>query len=414
MWALRWLASVVFGLGIFAAATLAWVEAVAGQDTPAALERALQVETACLRSPSASRLERRAELVQWGEQRANPEDVERSKITGQPRTRQALRRVIQVDPRRSSAWIALGLSAEQAGDWSEAEQALIEAAHVDRQYLPAWTLANFYFRRGAHEAFWRWARPAALLTYDDYRPLLRLTSAFEADPARVLNRLGDGIALERGYILYLIGVNRLEAAQQVARRLAARRPPDSPTDRGRFTELAERSIRAGQVGPALEFWNAFHAPGLDPVRGPVLTNAEFANAPTGEGFDWRMWQGREGCPATSGVWIPRQIRFHFSGGQNEDCGLLQQTLPVTTRTAYRLRFEYRTEGLAGSIGLHWTFDKVRSPESLAASEQWSFAEATFHSGSAGLATLEFRYHRDPGTIRQEGSVLLRNVQMELQ
>jgi hypothetical protein len=414
MWALRWLASGVFAVAILAAATLAWAETVAGRDTPAALERALRVETACLRAPSARRLERWAELAQWCELRADPECLGLPTNTGRTRTWQALRRVVEVDPRRSSAWIALGLSAEQAGDWSEAERDLLEAARVDRQYLPAWTLANFYFRRGAEGAFWRWARLAALLTYDDFRPLLRLTGAFDADPARVLNRLGDGMALERGYITYLIGVNRLEAAQQVARRLAARRPSDTAMDRGLFTDLTERSIRTGQVGPALEFWNAVHAPALNPGHGPILTNADFAHAPTAEGFDWRIAAGGEACPGTSGAWSPGQVRFHLSGGQSEDCLLLQQTLPVTSGTVYRLRFDYRTEGLAGSSGLRWTFDRIRSPENLAASAQWSFAEATFHARSAGLATLEFWYHRDPGTIRQEGSVLLRNAHMEPQ
>ena len=40
-----------------------------------------------------------------------------------------------------------GLAAETRGDAALAEKWLQEAATVDRQYEPRWTLANFYFRQ---------------------------------------------------------------------------------------------------------------------------------------------------------------------------------------------------------------------------------------------------------------------------
>ena len=100
-------------------------------------------------------------------------------------------------PRSSASWIAEGLAAEEAGDFTRAERALLEAARIDRQYLPAWTLANFYFRRGAAEKFWPWARHAARMAYDDRAPLVRLAYELEPDPHKILDRLGDTRQLQR-------------------------------------------------------------------------------------------------------------------------------------------------------------------------------------------------------------------------
>jgi hypothetical protein len=414
---LRWVATAAFALAGLTAATLGWAETVAWQDTPAALQRAVAIETALLRTPNAGHLERLAEI-----DAACAHDV--------------LRGVVILDPRRTSAWITLGLLAERDGDWVEAGRDLLQAANVDHQYLPAWTLANFYFRRQDTEAFWKWARQAAGLSYDDRRPLLRLADAFDRDPVRVLARLGDSAPLERGYITFLIGENRLDAAQVVARKLAARHDPshDVPrqiepgqietvpikpgsienVDGMQLTDLADRYIRAGQVGPALEFWNALHRPALDPVRGPILSDANFAHAPAGAGFDWRLIGGAGACPGVSGTWNPGQIRFSFSGGQGEDCLLLTQPIPVAAATVYRLDFEYRTEGLAEPSGLRWTLDSARSSALLSSSSQWSASAVTLHSRRFGLALLQLSYHREPGTARREGSAVLRNLQMESQ
>jgi tetratricopeptide (TPR) repeat protein len=142
-----------------------------------------------------------------------------------------------LNPRLSSAWIQLGLNAEADGNLQEAEEDLLGAARIDHLYLPAWTLANFYFRRGDQAKFWPWAERAARLTFDDYHPLLRLADALETSPPRLATRLGGGAPLLRAYLDLLIGAERLDAAQQVADLLAARH--DS-ADRDRLAAFAER------------------------------------------------------------------------------------------------------------------------------------------------------------------------------
>jgi tetratricopeptide (TPR) repeat protein len=155
-----------------------------------------------------------------------------------------LRAALRDDPRLSLAWIRLGLLAEQEKNLTEAEADLLDAGRVDRQYLPAWTLANFYFRRGDMERFWPWAQRAAALTFDDYRPLLRLADDLESSPRLVASRLGGGAPLLRAYLDLLIGAGRLEAAQEIALLLAAR---NDPSDGARLADLAARRMRAGET-----------------------------------------------------------------------------------------------------------------------------------------------------------------------
>lgn len=148
-----------------------------------------------------------------------------------------LRAAVSLNPRLASAWIQLGLDAEADGNLAEAEADLLGAARVDRLYLPAWTLANFYFRRGDSERFWPWAARAAALTFDDYRPLLRLADALETSPQSVAARLAGGAPLLRAYLDLLIGAGRLDQAQEIAGLLSARH---DPSDQARLTDFAAR------------------------------------------------------------------------------------------------------------------------------------------------------------------------------
>lgn len=152
-----------------------------------------------------------------------------------------LRAAVSLNPRLSSAWIYLGLDAEADGNLPEAEAELLQAARVDRQYLPAWTLANFYFRRGDRAKFWPWAGRAAALTFDDYRPLLRLADTFETSPREVATRLAGGAQLLRAYLDLLIGAGRLGPAQEIAGLLAAL---NDPSDRNRLADFADRQKHA--------------------------------------------------------------------------------------------------------------------------------------------------------------------------
>jgi len=175
---------------------------------------------------------------------ATPDAVERLNL---------LREAIAADRRSVSAWIRAGLELEQAGKIADAEKALLEAAHLDRQLLPAWTLANFYFRQKNDTEFWKWGAHAAALTYDDYRPLLQLADLLEPDADALLARLNAGPKLTRAYLDFLIGRQRLDAAQQAGRALLRF---NDVADRQRIAGLADRQLAAGRTADAAELRNA--------------------------------------------------------------------------------------------------------------------------------------------------------------
>ena len=152
-----------------------------------------------------------------------------------------LRVAVSLNPRLATAWIQLGLDAEGEGNLAEAESDLLRAARVDRQYVPAWTLANFYFRRGDAANFWPWAEKAAERTFDDYRPLLRLADVLEPSPREVATRLGGSPPLLRAYMDVLIGAGRLDAAQEIAALLTSHH---DRSDDARLADLADRRRRA--------------------------------------------------------------------------------------------------------------------------------------------------------------------------
>src|SRR5579864_525924 len=100
-----------------------------------------------------------------------------------------LRLAVALNPGLSKSWIALGLRLELKGSIEEAEHCYLEAARWDRQFLPAWTLANFYARRQDAVQFWPWARHAAEMSYEDIRPLLRLAFSLTSIPNVVLEEM---------------------------------------------------------------------------------------------------------------------------------------------------------------------------------------------------------------------------------
>jgi tetratricopeptide (TPR) repeat protein len=168
------------GGGILLSARQAYAELIsrgfiAGDDTTPALVRAAHLDRF---APPASYFLRLADL--------DPD-----------RATHWLDAALQANPRLASAWIAKGLAAERNGDVQPAERELLQAASIDHQYLPAWTLTNFYFRRNRYADFWGWARRAAALTYDDFRPLLAMAHAVEPDPRAVIEKLGNGESFYR-------------------------------------------------------------------------------------------------------------------------------------------------------------------------------------------------------------------------
>jgi hypothetical protein len=144
--------------------------------------------------------------------------------------------ILDLPPRDTAATIEHALELERSGHSTQAEVLMLEAARLDHQYQPAWTLANFYFRHSDPEHFWTWAALASTLT-NDTRPLLRLANASTDDPLDLIHHLGNRPAILRPYLDLLIIESRFADAQSMADLLHQH---NDPADAPRFAALEQR------------------------------------------------------------------------------------------------------------------------------------------------------------------------------
>lgn len=386
--------ALVMAGGIALAGRLACAEILARRDTVSALVRAAELDRL---APVPAYFERLADL--------DPD-----------RAHRWLDAALQANPRNTSARIARGLAEERSGSVPQAERDLLQAAFLDRQYLPAWTLAGFYFRQDRYfrpnrrAQFWTWARRAAALTYDDYRPLLALAHAIEPDPRAAIENLGGSENVSDRLISadldYLAQESRLADSQEIAHLLIARK---NPADKPRVLALAELQIQAGRARDALELWNAVSPP-IRP-EADALAGGDLLSAPSGVAFDWSL-------PQNDGVfshWQRGQLTFSLSGTQPESCALLQQRVALDSSRRYRLRFEYRSDDLTDPTGLAWDLDGNSAPIPPAGNWRWGQSDLrvkTRQAGHLALAWLRLLYQRQPGRIRAAGKIQIRNLSLE--
>ncbi len=277
------------------------------------------------------------------------------------------------NPRSSAVLIDRGLAAETARDFHAAERELLTAAEVDHQYLPAWTLANYYFRRGDREKFWTWAARAASLSYDDPAPLLQLADTF--DPGHALTRLGHTTRLQRAYLDFLIRAERWEDAMPVAEIMSR-----DAANFARLRVFTTRLIAAHRGADALEIWNR--------------VADRTAHPPTGEGFDWKL----ESASHVTAAWYDGDLEFSLDGHQDDIVTLAERTV-MLDGGEFAVRYRYA----GGVTGLHWALDsQVSGP--LNASPDGRQASQRFTPPHRGLARLVLFYRRDPGAVRAEGRV----------
>jgi hypothetical protein len=332
----------------------------------------------------------------------------------------AIEHAAAASPQDATVWIRAGLAAETERNYARAEKCFLEAARLSRQYEPRWTLANYYFRRGAAVEFWHWTRSALEWAYGDRRPLFELAWEMTRDAPLILRTIPENAPSLSAYLGFLLASNRLAAAPEVAAKLA---PVCGKEYLPELLYYTARMIEAQQPEPALAVWNRLCARGLlpyepvDPARGRLLTNGDFARPPLDTGFDWHVTQ--TGGIAAVRSESPPFLRLSFSGRQPESCRALAQLTPVLPATAYTLRFGYQTAGIAPETGLRWRVYEgagraelaARSPE--LSSERWKPESVLFKTGATTRwVWLVLDYRRNPGTTRIEGELWLRNVSLE--
>jgi len=287
----------------------------------------------------------------------------------------------------------LGLAAEVSGNSERAERWLLDAASVDHQFEPRWTLANFYFRANNKDEFWKWMRAALDVSYGDRTPAYDLCWRVSDDAAEILRRaIPERHEVLGSYLVYIAKTKRLRAMSEVALRLAAYHDKaDLPLLFGACDQL----LQAGDAR-ALDVWLS------TAQSAPVgIFNGDFDTVPLNHGFDWRLI-------ASPGVTHGRSNRIALSGQEGEACSLLQQTLMVSAGKRYKLQWESRTSGIKSPSGLEWRVAGQHA--ALLPGEEWTGGELLF-SAHEHFEALELGYQRPVGEARAEGNIELRHIRL---
>jgi len=300
-----------------------------------------------------------------------------------------LERAAALDPMSSTPRIRLGLGAEIRGDDPSAEKWLLDAARIDHQFEPRWTLANFYFRRENFPAFWTWLRAALEVSYGDRRPAFDLAWRASSQPAEIDRAIPDRREVIAGYLVYLLDTRRTDAAGPVSLKLASFHQAD---DQPLLLRACDEFIRVNLAREALDVWRARFG---DPAG---IFAGSFEAPRVGHGFDWRT-------PELQGVVQvdlenPSRRRIAFDGRQPESSELLRQTVLLEPGRRYTLHWESRVNGLKSPTGIEWRIGGTRAGID---SKELSFI------APGRLADLTLNYDRPLGEARGEGSVELWSI-----
>ena len=330
-----------------------------------------------------------------------------------------LQATLQLNPRDSKTWIEIGIRAEFRKDYATAERCFLEAARVDRQYVPRWTLMNYYFRRRQPEPFWRWAREAAAMSFGDLTPMFRLCLRMTADASSVLDRLKTAKPdLAAGYLSFLLSENRSEALGPVAQLVAqASRSTDTPL----LLIVCDRLLAGNHFDEALDLWNRLCDRGTVPYQPISAKKATLTNS------DWRLPPFLAASTGGYRKWMayrwsdkprPRHCGLQLSSRQPEICDILSQVVPVAGSTAYVATLHYRTSDIPPESGLGWTVIELPSGRNLAASlslssEEESSMRIAFDTLQATkVVRLGLAYRRAIGTTTVRGTIWLSDLRLQ--
>ncbi len=320
-----------------------------------------------------------------------------------------LRSAVRLNPYLSNAQLLLAAGWEASGDLAASEATLLQLAERDRLSGPAWALANFYYRHGPSERFWRWARTAAQVSPGELRPLFRLCLGVRDDAAELLARVvSPRRTAERELLSFLLDQGRIRDADRIATKIAG---DITSQDRDSLLSYVDRSISAGQFSSAAAIWDKLSFARLIPYPPSApgnLVNGDFAQPILDHGFDWRA--APAGCAVAARTHAEGPaLELFLAANRPEDCEIYHQFLILSPGIRYELRFEYRTADLPDPTGIYWSLDE-RCDYQFRSSADWTSAVWRWQSSPAA-GRLALRYRRSPGSTRHEGAVLVGRVHL---
>jgi tetratricopeptide (TPR) repeat protein len=332
---------------------------------------------------------------------------------------------VKVAPRDADVLTQAAIAAEFRGDRAEAERLLLEAERYNHLWLPRWSLANYFFRRGRYDKVLEWGHLALLRAYGDRTALFRLCRQAGASDAVLMDQIVPPDAQNRAALVYFFiaedGRDSLERAAQLYLEAAAPEPCEAQARP--VLAAIDALLDAGRPDPARRLWALLAGRHVIPY-GPwspdtPLTNPRLDPPLDPPALDWRMARV-DGVEILRGV-PPGGAKIFFRGSQPDVQDLLWQILVLPGGRAWRLRFEYETRGIpAEQSGLAWRlaeYPKWRvvesAPQARLAAETWERAEATWRlPPGEGLYALTFQVRRLLGQTRIEGEIRLRILGLE--
>ena len=323
-----------------------------------------------------------------------------------------LTKALRLNRYDADADINLGLQYEAEGDYAKAEHRLLRAFAVDDTYLPRWSLANFYLRRGNMQAFWTWARHAAQMPSDNTEALFDLCWHISPDPNEISRRiLNNNPKLLRQYLAFLLSKDQLPAAAGIATRLLQFGDPHKDT--AQMFSVIDRLIAAGDGEAAKGLWSTMIEKRWVVADTVFPNNPNFVREPLPVSFDWKI-PSSPGCYSVPG---PYGLETAFSGLEPSHCTIAKQAV-VLNPGHYVLEYTYRTNGIAPETGLQWQIFAPGSKTALAESPDLSSATrvrtkvAFSIPPGVSVAQLHLIYQRALGTTPIAGSLDVSSVRIE--
>ena len=325
----------------------------------------------------------------------------------------------ELSPRESRYWVRRSFRAEIERNYADSEKFLVTATRVDRGFDPRWALMNFYFRRGRTPEFWKAAKEALEMSYDDLSPIFRLCLATNDDPQATRLVLPARRGILRAFFVWLIQNRPVESSKALADELAS---SSGPEDLPALADYCDRQLGRDNES-ALAVWNTLCRRKLLPFRelapgnGLVVTNGNFSAEPSNRGFDWRF--GADQFAVMSRPDGDKGISIDINGRQPDRLILLEEDIPLSPGRKYAVTVDYDLAGDQSDSGLHLLVaggpaGETNTDDPIATSAVFSTQDQgteriTFQALKREVARLQLEYRRTAGTIRWKGAVRVHRV-----
>ena len=343
-----------------------------------------------------------------------------------PEVDDQLRRAARLNPFSSEVLMTLGLHEEFEGNPVAAERELTQAARIDHQFKPAWTLANFYTRRS--EPGKAWAMIERIFALEplgfDLTPVFDLCWRIAGDdPGRILSLIPKNGPEPVQYLAYLVSTNRADAALQVwPGALGSMRQADSSGDPETLKGFPDYLMGAGRVAEGVRVWNQLVESGmiqsghLDPAKGDSIADPEF-KYPAGAGFSWHVGEFN----GVSANIYGGALHLELSDDEPESFRVLSAMVPLLPDRHYRLLWTVDKSGLRDSRDPGFRFRITQGSVTqdcppLLTSQGCDFSSTPFSStprDRMSSASLTLEYTRALGTTRLSGTLAVSAVRLEV-